>query len=228
MKHFYRPRQSDNQVPNLESESRSKELDSIGDAYQVDRNEEIIPSENRFLKSSLKMKKPTVIKFKKKTPIQNQFESKGNNEQGVSTVKPDFKKWLTESKEKLISSITAKIEENSKEPETTPEFYRLGKMLGKGAFGKVNLGMHKITDTLVAIKSINKEFLEEERSRRKVAKEVAILKKINHPNICMLYETFESLKHFLIVIELCSGGDLLNYVRKRRKLTEDYAKFFFK
>lgn len=56
-------------------------------------------------------------------------------------------------------------------------------MLGKGAFGKVNLGMHKLTDSLVAIKSINKEYLEEERSRRKVAKEVAILKKINHKNI---------------------------------------------
>jgi len=37
-------------------------------------------------------------------------------------------------------------------------------MLGKGAFGKVNLGMHKLTDSLVAIKSINKEYLEEERS----------------------------------------------------------------
>ena len=29
-------------------------------------------------------------------------------------------------------------------------------------------------------------------------------------------------------MELCPGGDLLNYVRKRRKLTEKYAKFVFK
>ena len=101
-------------------------------------------------------------------------------------------------------------------------------MLGKGAFGKVNLGMHKLTDALVAIKSINKEFLEEERTRRRVVREVSILKKINHQNIVRLYETYESVKHFLIVIELCSGGDLLNYVRKRRKLSEDYAKYFFK
>ena len=32
----------------------------------------------------------------------------------------------------------------------------------------------------------------------------------------------------MIVMELCPGGDLLNYVRKRRKLTEPYAKFVFK
>lgn len=30
------------------------------------------------------------------------------------------------------------------------------------------------------------------------------------------------------MVELCSGGDLLNYVRKRRKLSENYAKAIFK
>ena len=29
-------------------------------------------------------------------------------------------------------------------------------------------------------------------------------------------------------MELCGGGDLLNYVRKRRKLKEDVAKYVFK
>ena len=29
-------------------------------------------------------------------------------------------------------------------------------------------------------------------------------------------------------MELCPGGDLLNYVRKRRKLTEKNAKYLFK
>jgi serine/threonine protein kinase len=32
----------------------------------------------------------------------------------------------------------------------------------------------------------------------------------------------------MIVMELCPGGDLLNYVRKRRKLSEKYAKFVFR
>jgi serine/threonine protein kinase len=43
----------------------------------------------------------------------------------------------------------------------------------------------------------------------------------------MLYETFETKKHILFVMELCAGGDLLNYVRKRRKLKEDVGKYFF-
>ena len=39
------------------------------------------------------------------------------------------------------------------------EYYRIGRILGRGAFGKVNLGCHKITDYLVAIKSIQCETL---------------------------------------------------------------------
>ncbi len=48
-------------------------------------------------------------------------------------------------------------------------------MLGRGAFGKVNLGMHKLTRKLIAIKSINKEYLSEEKQRSKIMHEVNIL-----------------------------------------------------
>lgn len=43
-----------------------------------------------------------------------------------------------------------------------------------------------------------------------------------------LYETFTNDNFFLMVIELCGGGDLLSYVRKRRKLEEPIAKVVFK
>ena len=49
-----------------------------------------------------------------------------------------------------------------KAPETPLEFYRIGKMLGRGAFGKVNLAMHKLVRKLVAIKCLNKECLTDE------------------------------------------------------------------
>ena len=53
-------------------------------------------------------------------------------------------------------------------PVTTTEFYWIGKILGKGAFGKVNLAMHWLTEKLVAIKSINKNYLKEDSSKKKV------------------------------------------------------------
>ena len=43
-----------------------------------------------------------------------------------------------------------------------------------------------------------------------------------------LYETFETGRHIMLVMELCAGGDLLNFVRKRKKLDEETAKVIFK
>lgn len=129
---------------------------------------------------------------------------------------------------KIVKIIKDHFKETGEAPETTKEFYRIGKCIGKGAFGKVNLAIQKVTQNLVAIKSINKQYLLDDSSKRKVMQEVYILKKIRQENVVHFYETFETEKYILLVMELCGGGDLLNYVRKRRKLKEDLAKVFFK
>lgn len=101
-------------------------------------------------------------------------------------------------------------------------------MLGRGAFGKVSLGMHKLTRKLVALKSINKEYMSDKKQKSKVMHEVGILLRLRHPSVVKLYETFETKRHMLLSMELCAGGDLLNYVRKRKKLDETSAKIIFK
>jgi len=42
-----------------------------------------------------------------------------------------------------------------------------------------------------------------------------------------LLEVFESANHFLIVTEYASAGDLLHYVKWKKRLTEEKAKFIF-
>lgn len=42
-----------------------------------------------------------------------------------------------------------------------------------------------------------------------------------------LYESYDTDSHIVYVMEVCGGGDLLTYVRRRRKLKEDFAKFLF-
>lgn len=101
-------------------------------------------------------------------------------------------------------------------------------MLGRGAFGKVNLGMQKLTRKLVAIKSINQEYLTDDKQRMKIMHEVGILLRLRHPSVVKLYETFETKRHIMLVMELCAGGDLLNFVRKRKKCEESLAKILFK
>ena len=141
---------------------------------------------------------------------------------------------LSDEKPQKHSKNIIQIEENQTkkaEPSTTEvisEFYRVGKILGKGAFGKVNLAIDRETGELVAIKSINKHYLSDSSSKSKLAQEVAILKKINHKNIVCMKDTFETAGHMIFVMELWAGGDLLNYVRKRRKLNENTAKVIFR
>lgn len=52
---------------------------------------------------------------------------------------------------------------------------------------------------------------------------MAILKQSSHSSVVKLYDSFETNKHMCFVMELCQGGDLLSYVRKRRRLKEDNA-----
>jgi len=42
-----------------------------------------------------------------------------------------------------------------------------------------------------------------------------------------LYDSFETARHLVFVMELCSGGDILTYVRKRGCLSEDVARELF-
>lgn len=63
---------------------------------------------------------------------------------------------------------------------------------------------------------------------RKIENEISLLRVMRHKSVVKLYETFETDKHFLFVMELCAGGDLLSFVRKRRKLNEVLAKYLFK
>lgn len=127
----------------------------------------------------------------------------------------------------MSKKIQKAFKEGEDPPITTAEFYRAGKMLGRGAFGKVNLGMHKLSRKLIAIKSINKEYLTEEKQRSKVMHEVGILLRLRHESVVKLYETFETGRHIMLAMELCAGGDLLNFVRKRKKMDENVAKCLF-
>jgi 5'-AMP-activated protein kinase catalytic alpha subunit len=83
--------------------------------------------------------------------------------------------------------------------------------------------MHKLVRKLVALKSLNKEQLTNEEEKAKLMKEVNLLLKLRHNHVVKIYETIETDKHIIIVMEICAGGDLLNYVRKRRRLKEPYA-----
>ncbi|XP_037375366.2 MAP/microtubule affinity-regulating kinase 4-like, partial [Talpa occidentalis] len=102
--------------------------------------------------------------------------------------------------------------------------YRVLRTLGAGACAKVKLALHLVTGTEVAIKFICKarqarlEFL---------AREVACMKALQHPNIIQLFEVLDTPEELLLVMEYAGGGNLLDYLLRRGRLEELEARHKF-
>ena len=117
--------------------------------------------------------------------------------------------------------------ENNEYPNSNLDFYLYGREVGSGAFGKVKIALHIGSGRLVAIKIFTKEKLKTERKIRKVRNEINILSKLRHPFINQILDTFETEKYVFIVMEyICA--DLLGFIRKREKLSENISKIIFK
>ena len=113
-------------------------------------------------------------------------------------------------------------------PQTKLSFYLFGRLIGRGAFGKVNLGLHILSGKIVAIKSFNKSKFKDENSRQKIYHEINLMKSLKHNSIVRILETIETSNYILIIMENVNGGDLLSFVKKRTKLNEKTAKIIFK
>ena len=99
--------------------------------------------------------------------------------------------------------------------------YIIGAQIGSGAFGKVVLGTHILTNEPVAIKILDKLLLAETpEDLHLVNKEISILKIVKHKNIAQLYEILETPKNIYIIMEYCEGKDLMDYIILKTRLSE--------
>ena len=134
-----------------------------------------------------------------------------------------------QDKDMISSYIKSYHKKHKMYPSTKINFYKYGRLLGRGAFAKVLLCLHVLTGRLVAIKTISKRKINTELKRQKMEYETSILKTLSKSNyIVKIYEEYETQRHICIVMEYICAGDLLTYIKKRNKLTEQIAKYIFK
>jgi len=86
--------------------------------------------------------------------------------------------------------------------------------------------MHKLVMKILAMKTIKKSLINTSNLFDKVENEIRILKMMKNDHIIKLYDTFETQDYFVLVTSISEYGDLLKYVRKRRRLKEGLAKTF--
>ncbi|CAM43444.1 putative protein kinase [Leishmania braziliensis MHOM/BR/75/M2904] len=96
--------------------------------------------------------------------------------------------------------------------------YRVIANLGRGAYGKVKLGIDTNTDQMVAIKMIDKKFLKKKigglganNQEAALKREIAIMKKVRHRNCVSLYEVIDDPdSHMLyLIMEYVPNGPVV-------------------
>ena len=87
--------------------------------------------------------------------------------------------------------------------------------------------MHRLTRKFVAIKAVERAKLRIRDTREKLNREINNHKEMKHDHHVRQLEVFKTDKHYLMVMELCPGGDLVDYVKQRKQLSEPLAKHLF-
>ncbi|KAJ0810498.1 putative protein kinase CAMK-CDPK family [Helianthus annuus] len=101
--------------------------------------------------------------------------------------------------------------------------YILGRQMGKGTFGTVYICTEKETGNIYACKQISKEFMTN-TDHDMVTREIHFMNLLPlHPSIVTLKETFENAETFHLIMDLCTGGELLDRMKRKRRYTEREA-----
>jgi BR serine/threonine kinase len=107
--------------------------------------------------------------------------------------------------------------------------YTLGRTIGAGASSRVRLGVHSPTSHEYAIKIVNKsQFDSKPDLQRKIRREIAIMRILDHPHLMKFIDALESPGHLYIVLELASNGELFDYLVKHKRIDIATALTFFR
>ncbi|KAI3353326.1 hypothetical protein L3Q82_019860 [Scortum barcoo] len=101
------------------------------------------------------------------------------------------------------------------------EKYKIGKVIGDGNFAVVKECMERSTGKEFALKIIDKAKCS--GKEHLIENEVAVLRRVKHPNIIMLIEEVDTSSELYLVMELVKGGDLFDAITSSAKYTEKDA-----
>lgn len=95
------------------------------------------------------------------------------------------------------------------------ENYVLERVIGKGQFGQVYKGYHKITKMDIAVKSVSRKNLRG-KFYELLENEIKVLKCCNNNNIIKLYDIKKTANNIYLMIEYCNEGDLYQNLKIRK------------
>lgn len=99
-------------------------------------------------------------------------------------------------------------------------------VIGKGSYAKVILVKKKDNGELYAMKILKKENVERRKQEKHVKTERDVLINIDHPFVIKFFYSFQNERKLFFALEYCAGGELFNLLQKKKRFSEDQARFY--
>ena len=99
--------------------------------------------------------------------------------------------------------------------------------IGEGTFSTVKLAINRQTQEKVAIKIMQKNKIILDEDKKRLEREIQVLKILRHPNLVQLYSVVETDEKIYLIMEYIKGIELFDYIVNKKKLSEKEAFIFF-
>ncbi|XP_072191916.1 testis-specific serine/threonine-protein kinase 6-like [Excalfactoria chinensis] len=96
--------------------------------------------------------------------------------------------------------------------------FTLGETLGEGKFSKVKAATSSKYKVPLAIKMVDKRRVTQDFMQKFLPRELSILRKIDHPNIVLVFEIFEMTNGMVYIVMESAGTDLQQRLHQTGKL----------
>lgn len=104
--------------------------------------------------------------------------------------------------------------------------FRIVDLIGTGNYARVYRGFSQSGREL-AIKSINLSKTSDNYKYKFLPRELTILKKISHPNVCKIHEIMQVSDRVYIIMQFCPRGTIADLLHKIGPFTETVARYLF-
>eukprot|EP01026_Neomeris_dumetosa_P071972 TRINITY_DN7304_c0_g1_i2.p1 TRINITY_DN7304_c0_g1~~TRINITY_DN7304_c0_g1_i2.p1 ORF type:complete len:483 (-),score=64.15 TRINITY_DN7304_c0_g1_i2:150-1409(-) len=99
-------------------------------------------------------------------------------------------------------------------------------IIGRGAFGEVRVVKEKNSDKICAMKKLKKEEMIRRGQVEHVNAERNVLVEVDSPYVVQLYYSFQDEDFLYLIMEFCSGGDLMTLLMKKDILSDDETRYY--
>eukprot|EP00927_Polykrikos_kofoidii_P018137 TRINITY_DN18356_c0_g1_i1.p1 TRINITY_DN18356_c0_g1~~TRINITY_DN18356_c0_g1_i1.p1 ORF type:complete len:711 (-),score=101.83 TRINITY_DN18356_c0_g1_i1:101-2233(-) len=187
----------------------------------------------------MKLLQGTAQSTKSASPRRSRNRSKTTTPRKSRSPTPQNSLRSTESRQGLQShsalvenrsrELFAKLLPDSKVPcieEVGPHSFQLVKFLGEGSFGEIYQVEHKVTGQPFTMRTLQKSQLKSKSVWKQALAERNLLSFIRHPYIVSLHAAFQTPSHLVLVLQLCSNGDVQQLIDCEGRLPEVTARIY--